>query len=306
MSFDSAAAAPLVMVCGPAGSGKTTDIMRAVGHAAVVACTAGALKPVLPLLGDDAKAMAEQDCDSIEGMIALIDQIKAFNASAAGKKKPVKWFVADEFSHAAERTFQVLERKVSGHKLWGEMRRIALAFRDAARSAQIGVVVNAWEQGPQTKANGKFIRGGPRLPSDLPEHFPGIADCIVMAEHNADAYPFPWVYRTQGDANWALKNRDATTPNIAPLNIGEILRAGGYSVPYPVGLQPYDPWVSARATIFAGIPVPQWRQACEISFQELLAERLDTRRAKWLVYDAYARAYLRVAAAQRQSTYAAG
>ena len=305
MAFDSAAARPLVVVCGPSGAGKTTDIMRAIGHAAVVACTAGALKPVLPVLGEDARAMAEVECETVESMIAQIEVVKTFNASPAGKKNPVNWFVADEFSHAAERTFQQLERKVSGHKLWGEMRRIALAFRDAARSAQIGIVVNAWDQGPQTKANGKFIRGGPRLPSDLPEHFPGIADCIVMAEHNADAYPFPWVYRTQGDANWALKNRDATTPNIAPLNIGEILRAGGYSVPYPPGLQPHAPWVETRAVAFTNIPVAQWRQACELSFQELLAAGLDVCRAKWLVYDAYARAYLRVAAAQRRSTYAA-
>jgi len=299
----SADASPFVVICGPAGSGKTIDIVRAVGPRAVIAAAEGALKPVSPVLGDN-MILAEYPVRTIEDATrALVDLRKLIQSGQAKKMKHVpQWFVADEFSYMADRTWAGLEKRLTGFRLWGKMREVCIEFRDAARECGIGVIVNCWEQGPTTKSTGKFIRGGPQLPSDLPEKFPGIADWIFMVEHDTARTPWPWRYRTKGDANWALKCRDHNLPGQAPMNLGECLRHVGYAAPRPDHLPWMEETVEALAVTLIPRPKGDYAAVCEDAYT-LLVGNFDPRHAKWAVTDARDRALLRTAHAQSWATF---
>jgi len=297
----SADAPPFVVVCGPPGCGKTIDIVRAVGSSAVVAAAEGALKPVKPVLGID--VMAEYPAKTVEEATKALMQIRKVVANGA-KRKPL-YYVADEFSYMAERTWSALETRINGYRLWGMMRKIVIDFRDAAREAGVGIIVNCWDQGPTTKSSGKFVRGGPKLPSDLPEQFPGIADFIFLCEHDATVQPWPWRYRTRGDQNWALKDRSHTTPSPAPMNLGEVLRASGYDVPYPVPMQALEGSIDGLAQHLGMVDPSQVMPVCEQAYQIIVNQGTDPRYAKWAVSDARARAALRQSHTLRWASFAA-
>jgi hypothetical protein len=304
MTTKSADAPPFVVICGPAGCGKSVDITRAVGPTAVIAAAAGALKPIEPVLGTT--ILMEYPATTIEEATKHLRELgKAI--AVGGKKMPVvpQWYVADEFSYMADRTWNRLEKRISGFALWGKMRDVCIEFRDAARESGIGVIASCWDQGPVTKSSGKFIRGGPQLPSDLPEKFPGIADYIFQAQHDVSRTPWPWRYRTRGDANWALKDRDHKTPMYAPMNLGEILRFAGYTLPRPAHVPWMDDVVEELAGHFSAVAAGQHGQLAEEAYQMLLGYGHDPRHVKWAVTDARDRALLRVAHAQSWAHFTA-
>jgi hypothetical protein len=300
----SADAPPFVVICGPAGSGKTVDILRAVGASAVVAAAEGALKPIEPVLGNAADLiMAEIRCSTIEEGTKALTNLRRSLANGYRGKKP-QWFVADEFSYMAARTAAALERRLKGFKFHAVLKQTVMDFRDAARSAGIGVICNCWDQPPKTTSSGKFVRGGPRLPSDLPEQFPGIADYVFLAKHDIAQVPWPWAYRTIGDQNWALKNRDHNTPPMAPMNLGVILRDAGYACPYPPAMERIRTNIEYATSAFLqpGINVGA---LCEEFYALLLGAGIDPRVAKWAVTDARDAAVLQAARTNRWSTFAA-
>ena len=302
----SADAAPFIVICGPPGCAKTTDIIRAVGPYAVVAAAEGALKPIAPVLGND-MILAEHRVQTIEEATQALRTLTAALANGAAKKMPrvPRWFVADEFSYMADRTWANLEKRLNGFKLWGKMREVCIEFRDAARGAGVGVICNAWVQGPTTKSSGKFIRGGPLLPSDMPEKFPGIADWIFMAEYDASRTPWPWRYRTQGDANWALKCRDHNVPHYAPMNLGELLRHTGYAIDRPDALAWMEPVVVDVSAHLLATPPAGHSAVCESVYADLLTRGTDPRHAKWCVTDARDRALINAASNERWSSFGA-
>ena len=297
----SAGAPPFIVTCGPPGSGRTTDIVRAVGSSAVFATAEGALKPVEPVLGTS--VMSEYPAKTIEDATKALLEIKNLRSNGY-KGTKLKWYVADEFSYMADRTWTALEQRLSGFRLWGVMRKVCLDFRDAAREAGVGVIANCWVADPVTKSSGKFVRGGPQLPSDLPEKFPGIADYIFMCVYDAAIQPWPWYYRTEGDNNWALKDRDHKTGGRAPMNLGEILRFAGYAAPYPPALQKIAPSIEALAGDIGPSPIAVSLPLCEDAYQLLIKHGVDPRHAKWAVGDALARAALRSRHSSMWATFA--
>lgn len=293
----SADALPFIVISGPPGAGKTVDIMRAVATEAVVAAVPGALKPIEPLLG--IKPKMEYRAPTIEDAIKGLTEIKRI----AGKKNAPTWYVADEFSYMAERTAIRLERKHSGYKFWGKLRDVCINFRDAARDAGVGVIVNCWDQPPQTKASGKFVRGGPRLPGDMPEQFPGIADYVFLAAHDMSCIPWPWSYRTRGDTQWALKDRTDQTPDPSPMNLGAILRFSGYTLNYPEAMRSLEPVVSELAASYAGMDTGAALAHAQGFYPQLINAGVDPRYAKWALTDARDRGALMRARNIKLSAY---
>ncbi len=127
-----AASRDAVVVCtyGPSGIGKTTDQGYSFPRAIFIAAP-GALQSIKTVCGYMPATAAAR---TIQEATALIQK----------ESKNYKAVVIDDFSHIAEQTFNTLEKKFSGFRLWGELRDEALAFRDAARYAGVDVILNCF------------------------------------------------------------------------------------------------------------------------------------------------------------------
>lgn len=209
----------VVAVYGPSGIGKTVDQLYSFPQGLFVA-PPGALKPAEKVVGsipDHTEAATIMDATKI---------VQA-QAKSAGKYDAI---VVDDFSLLAESTIAVLEKKFTGFKLWGQLRDVVLEFRDVARHAGLHVVLTAHESSPKT-ANGLFVRGGPRLPGRLPEDLPTACDLVLRAAFDSTRRGWHACYRcTIDDPNWVSKDRHGVTPDRAPMNVAEILRAAGYPI----------------------------------------------------------------------------
>jgi hypothetical protein len=280
-----------VVTYGRSGVGKTTDQGYSFPNALFLAAP-GALKPLPALCGFSPKVF---DCATIDAATKAIE--------AAAKAKTVDAIVVDDFSFMAEHTFNLLENKFSGYKLWGKLREYVLDFRAAARYAGIHVVVNCWEQVPMTKPDGTRIRGGPKLSGDLPEQLPAMADLVLRATFDPARRPWGAVYRCDGGLDWTGKDRDAGTPSPAPLNLGEILRLNGYRV----SRLPTLPWqeevvAGVAAKLLEGAPEGDG-PILEAFYADLTAKGIDPRHARWTIRDAWDRATLTRAKATRWATF---
>jgi len=280
-----------VVTYGRSGVGKTTDQGYSFPNALFLAAP-GALKPLPALCGIQPKVF---DCNTIDAATKAIE--------AAAKAKTVDAIVVDDFSFLAEHTFNLLENKFSGYKLWGKLREYVLDFRAAARYAGIHVVINCWEQVPMTKPDGTRIRGGPKLSGDLPEQLPAMADLVLRATFDPTRRPWGAVYRCDGGLDWTGKDRDAGTPSPAPLNLGEILRMNGYNI----SRLPSLPW---QEEVVAGVAAkllegqPEGDAAIlEAFYTDLVGKGIDPRHARWTIRDAWDRATLRRAKATRWATF---
>ena len=205
----------VVATYGPSGVGKTTDLLYSFPNGFFVA-PPGALKPAYHVVGHVPKSGEAQ---TIMDATALV--------KAKAKEGKFDAVIVDDFSLLAESTVNVLEKKLSGFKLWGGIRDAVLDFRDTARHAGLHVILTAHESTPRT-VNGTFIRGGPRLPGRLPEDVPTACDLVLRAATDPNRRGWHAIYRcTIDDPNWVSKDRHGVTPDRAPMNVAEILRMAG-------------------------------------------------------------------------------
>ena len=299
--WTSASAPPMIMIFGPPGVGKTTDILKAVGVRAIIAAAEGALKPVDRELGF--KGFIEVQARTIRN---ATEQLRAARKVIAGmpKDKRPLWYVTDEFTYMSDRSMAEHERKLTGYKVWGALREDALEFRDEARECGLGVIVNAWDMSFQSKENGKKIRGGPRLAGDMPDYFPGITDANFRAQFNESIRPWGAEYVTVGSNTDGMKTR-IEAPNPAPMNLGVILReAGELFSPYPI------PWLEdavPKITEFLlTLPPEALMQGCEEAYSYLMQQDKDPRHVRWAISDARDTVRLRRAKAKKWATFAGG
>ena len=101
----------------------------------------------------------------------------------------------------------------------------------------MAVIMSAHESAPTTK-DGRFIRGGPKLPGKMPEDFPGVCDIVLRTAVDKTRLGWHGVYRCSiDDPNYVTKDRHGVTPDPAPMNLGEILRFAGYTIQRAPGLE---------------------------------------------------------------------
>ena len=280
----------VVLTYGPSGVGKTTDQGFSFPRA-LFAAAPGALTSIQTVCG---YMPATVQVATIEDATKLIKDV-------SGK---YDWLVIDDFSFMAEQTFSRLEKKLSGFKMWGRLRDIALEFRDTARYANVSVVMNAWEQPSKTAHNGSFIRGGPRLSGNLPEQIPAMCDIVLRAGHDLKRQPWPAVYHCKLDPNWVMKDRFnvASAVDPCPMNLAEILRASGADIPRHPDLPDQEEVVSALAGHFESVDGPVAAEANEF-YAKLRLNGMDPRVAKWTLRDALDRAEIRKAVRIAEDTF---
>jgi intein/homing endonuclease len=286
---------------------NSTDMGYSFPNALFIAAP-GALSSVTSVCGYTPKSVSKK---TIQEVTALLPTISGHFDT----------LVIDDFSFIAEQTFSMLEKKFSGFKLWGELRDVAIEFRDKARYSRVNVVLNAWEQAPKTSNNGSKLRGGPQLAGKLPESIPAMCDVVLRAMHEPARKPWPAVYRCMADPAYVMKDRFnvASVSDPAPMNLGELLRAAGIKISrfdanpedgiYKlIGLGMED-MVSNIADKLSGLPEQDAVLANEI-YKELLAkvqESFGSRPAlpfvRWILRDAVDRSVIRLAKDTAESKF---
>jgi hypothetical protein len=226
--------------------GKTTDLIYSFPRGLFLA-QPGALKPSFNVVG---YTPANANVETIDDATKLI--------AAEGKKRVYDVVVADDFSLLVEKTFSRYEAKMggssNGFKLWGALRDAIIEFRDTARACGMHVIMSAHESAPTTK-DGRFIRGGPKLPGKMPEDFPGVCDIVLRTALDKTRLGWHGVYRCSiDDPNYVTKDRHGVTPDPAPMNLGEILRFAGYTIQRAPGLEWQEDVVEEVAGMLLEIP----------------------------------------------------
>ena len=280
----------VVLTYGPSGVGKTTDQGYSFPTALFVAAP-GALHSIQSVCGYEP---ATTQANTLQQATRVLKEVKG--------KFPV--LVIDDFSFLAEQTFATLERSHTGFKLWGALRDAVLNFRDAARFADMHVVLNAWEQAPKTNYKGERIRGGPRLSGNMPEQVPALCDVVLREAHDARRQPWPAVYRCHLDPSWVMKDRlnVASLVDPAPMNVAELLRAANIEVERHPQLPDQEQYVTAIAAAFAaeGGATPDLANSY---YAELVGSGMAVSVARWTLRDAMDRSEIRKALAAARSTF---
>jgi hypothetical protein len=220
--------------------------------------------------------------------------------------------ICDDATLIADRTANHLRQKLGGWDLWAAVLSQAIHMRDTLRRRGFHIVFTCHARTAHVD-NGVRVRGGPSFQGQCAEKIPAAADFLLRAEARdgqlAGSPPIGWthVYRTAYSPDWLHGSR-YNTPDLAPMNLAEILRLAGYSIPRLPGLE----WQEALADALA-------RRLCEIGLgsTDLVKDALERVRDKalrsftrseahayWAVRDGYDRAVLWVAAAgQRKSMW---
>lgn len=282
----------VICVYGPSGIGKTVDAGYAAPRGCFIAAP-GALESIQAVCGY--VPAQNQTATTIPKATELLRSLR----------HQFDTVVVDDFSFLADQTIYWLEhtKKRTGFDLWGDLRDAALEFRDAARYAGINVILNAWEQGPRVKDKNK-IRGGPLLPSKLPELVPAMCDIVLQAVHDKRRAPWPAVYHCATSADYVMKDRYNITAlcHPAPMNLGELMRASGLSAPRHPEIPEQEAMVEAISAELKG-SLHEDISAVNTLYADMVAGGMSVPVVRWTLRDALDRATIRRAVAASQSTF---
>ena len=269
-----------VTVYGPAKTGKSV-CTGAAGACGLFIAQSGGLLPLRSFLG--LMDINEHTVPSVEKAAKII-------IKEAGKHQTI---VVDDFSILVEQTIAQLEQTHSFGDMWRALRHQVLGIRDAARMATekgTHVIFNCHEAPPKT-SSGKFVRGGPALPGQLPEQFSAFSDIVARVVYDETARPWSFVLRTVSDAQYIGGDRLAIFPPNAPMNLAEALRTGGYAVPRPAEVRWHAEFVDKLSDAVRERGIDNWRDTLQKSLP-LVEGKYPNPHIRWALQDALHRAVL--------------
>lgn len=272
----------VILSYGVAGIGKTVDQGYSFPTALFVAAP-GALNSIKAVCG---YIPSQTEVKNISEATALVKKVS--------DKGSYKSIVFDDFSFISEMTFAELEnKKLTGYKLWGELRDQMLNFRDVSRYCGINVIMNAWES-PSKIKNGVRVRGGPQLPSNLPESIPALCDMVLRAVQEPARKPWPAAYLCSNDPGYVMKDRFhiASMVNPAPMNLAELIRASGRKVERLPHLGWQEEMVEKISTELSGVPATDAPKVKDY-FKKVREAGAVPEVAIWTLRDAIDRAVIR-------------
>jgi hypothetical protein len=153
------------------------------------------------------------------------------------------------------------------------------------------VIFNCHEQPPRT-SSGKFVRGGPALPGQLPEKFSGMVDVIGRAMFEPTAAPWKYQLCFEPQADYVSGDRLSVFPGKAPMNIAEGLRAAGFIIPYPKGLEWIDSVAEKLSVKILEAGIENWSSVLKEAIEKLRGKQ-DIAHIRWALQDGLHRATLR-------------
>jgi hypothetical protein len=237
-------------------SGKTACVLAAFGDRAVYIAAPGALSPAEAVWGfpqpkardletfADVRKFAEGN--DVNGAVAL---------------------VCDDASLIADRTVNYYKMKgIGGYDLWGAVFTSAIRMRDTLRRRGMHIAFTCHPAPAGTREGVRHL-GGPAFPGQIAMKLPAAADLLLRGEGRAGgstsaadvdlgagggaaptataivtaapaSFSFGWprVFRTALHPDWMQGSRYGT-PDMAPMNLGEILRLAGFTIPRMKGLE---------------------------------------------------------------------
>jgi hypothetical protein len=240
-------------------------------------------------LGIDVKAVELPNVDTI---IAAVKKAK--------NKYPA--IIVDDASIQFDQEYLRIKNKVSSFRGNDIFNKKILELRDVCRESPVHVFWTMHEQAPrevkqQDKKLGKIIPGTVLVPGwQLPEKLPAMVDFVARVVHDDDFTGWPYVYQTGPDPNYITGDRLSITPHRFPLNVGEVLRAAGYEVPRPKGLE----WMNAaveqvsKKVLDAMVSDGDIKEALEPVVPQLMkAAKQNQKHVRWVIADAHDRANLK-------------
>ena len=310
-------------------SGKTACVLAAFGDRAVYIAAPGALSPAEAVWGfpqpkardletfSDVRKLAEGN--DVNGAVAL---------------------VIDDASLIADRTVNYYKMKgIGGYDLWGAVFTSAIRMRDTLRRRGMHIAFTCHPAPAGTREGVRHL-GGPAFPGQIAMKLPAAADLLLRGEGRAgmgssaadvdlgagggaapaptaivasaapapSSFGWPRVFRTALHPDWMQGSRYGT-PDMAPMNLGEILRLAGFQIPRMKGLEWQENVAQALASKLIEPPglgdsarvrdvLSKVKDYCLVKFTKTEAH------AYWALRDGYDRAVLWTAAAgQRRSLW---
>tara|TARA_R100001163_G_C5025412_1_gene167093 strand:+ start:165 stop:1049 length:885 start_codon:yes stop_codon:yes gene_type:complete len=268
------------VIYGPSKTGKSTATGAAGANGLFIAQTGGLL-PLKNFLGlENIKTAGAKDVEAAGTLVA----------QSAGKTPTI---VVDDFSLLVESTVTELEKKHSFGDMWRKLRQQVLFMRDSARYATskgTHVFFNC-HQVPPKVSSGKRVRGGPKLPGQLPEQFSAFADVVARAEYEETAAPWKYLLRTGPHPDYIAGDRLGVLPDPAPMNLREALIAAGYDLPRPKGFEWMDKTADKLCELVLKNGLEDWRTTLQKAGKEL-AGKYDLRHVRWVLQDSLHRAVI--------------
>jgi hypothetical protein len=268
------------VIYGPSKTGKSTAT-GAAGASGLFIAQTGGLLPLKNFLGlEKVRAKAAKNVQEAGDIVT----------KAAGK---VPTIVVDDFSLLAEITVMELEKVHAFGEMWRNLRQQVLFMRDAARFATskgTHVFFNCHQAPPKT-SSGKYVRGGPQLPGQLPEQFSAFADVVARVEYEETASPWKYVLRTGPNPEYISGDRLGVLPETAPMNLREALSAAGYELPRPEGLEWMGPIVEKTSALILKEGIEDWRGTLSKVAEKLRGQH-DLRHVRWVLQDSLHRAVI--------------
>tara|TARA_R110002110_G_scaffold354356_1_gene564156 strand:- start:2036 stop:2914 length:879 start_codon:yes stop_codon:yes gene_type:complete len=265
---------------GPSKVGKST-CTGAAGAAGLFIAQGGGLLPLKNFLGlDGLKVKSAQDVAAASKIVE----------AEAGKHPTI---VIDDFSILVEQTIALLEKKHSFGEMWRALRAQVLGMRDAARVATekgTHVIFNCHESPPKT-SSGKYVRGGPALPGQLPEQFSAFSDVVARVVYDETAAPWKFVLNTISDPQYIGGDRLAIFPPSSPMNLAEALRAAGYDLPRPKGMEWMEKAVASLSKSVLDDGIENWKTTLKPA-AEKLCEKYAKPHVRWALQDSLHRAII--------------
>ena len=281
-------------------AGKTADALAAFPQGVYVAAP-GALAPAEKVWGFEVPKGRDLETFKDIAQFAVHD----LNGASA--------LIIDDATLIADRTANYLLGKgIGGYDLWALVLSQAIHMRDALRRRGIHIVFTCHPRAAHND-NGVRMRGGPSFQGQCAMKIPAAADLLLRAEARAGsdgltslkAIGWSWMYRTTYSPDW-LQGSRFNTPDMAPMNLGEILRLAGYTIPRLPGLEWQESLADALARRLCQVGLGD-EQAVKDSLARVLdkAMRSFTKseaHAYWALRDGYDRAVLWTAQAVQRRT----
>lgn len=234
------------------------------------------------------------------------DEIAAFAKTLTRAHLAVLW---DDATISADRTvLHLRETDFKGDKqtqaLYMKLYNDGLRIRDTLRDVGIHAFLTAHAK-PAWTDNGVRQKGVPAFPGQTATKFPGAFDILMRCEMKpAGGLGWGVCYRTSLHPDWEQGTR-YNVPDMAPMNLGEILRAAGFVIPRYPGLE----WQDGVANQLANklLEAPGLGDAEHV--KGWILKTIDACKSKgltnqkhvlWAVRDGYDRAVLKTAAEAHQ------
>jgi hypothetical protein len=236
---------PFILLYGPSGLGKTTDLLYAFPHGRFIA-PPRALEPARTVCG-----ITLRDDQAPKDIRTLQDVIKAVKAKDS---RPV---IVDDTTILAEQTLAAMppvyssQGKLDQYAPWNLLATLFLELREAALYKDVPVVLSFHRAEATINKAGVRVLGGPAIKGQSKVTLPTACNLVLHGVLKSRLHgAWPAVCRVKpADLDYLpSKDRYNVIRDGCPMNLGEILRIAGLEMPRTKEVDEFEPLIDEVAT----------------------------------------------------------